>query len=365
MTPKKQQNTYYSATISDELETYLIQRKVDTERFKRDLFLMEKGYIKAEINKKDTPFELNADVIEYLIKQQQAMFNTQAPERFLADDRTREANEELLHIRQKTLHTRQKARGYTGTFDDKSKSEQQKILAQLKDVWSQSTLGMSPLDYALKTTDDMMNRLELHASNRPYAQTLLKTISSGFSKEEEKIKSKQIDLIEYVKNCQKILDAHAHELKKPQTLFEAAQHFFLNGLRAIFNIFDRLYTWVMSYKKTLAEHSDRIAYIPEPKTRLAKEIEAIQSERPKFENELHRDMQAINAIEEKNAKRLERVAAAKTGQHPEKNAFEERKTKAPLKKQDEKLSQHSLFSKSQDIQHVPLNSSSVTKIQHA
>ncbi len=306
--------------ISEELERQLREKGIDLVRFSRDLALKSAQHADTPSGKKGEEFVLTQSIIDELIASQEAMMKREAPQRFIRNTRVLEANQRHADIREKAQKAHKeahaKAQSYSGNFDTLDPSEQEKVLATLKNAWGQSAIGMTPVHQTLSEISDIVTRLEEHAKGKTYVQEIIKNIATKFSEQEEKVFAEEISITEYVANCKAILAEHASELSKPQTIVEFTRDFILNSLRAIFSVLDKLYTWAMSKEKTLAEETGRKAYIPAPRTALAIELETIQSEFPHVESELTKSLEAVAARNERDAERQQRCEAAAEGAHP-------------------------------------------------
>lgn len=291
--------------ISADLKQKLKGKRIDLVRFSRDLAIKSAQHANTPSGQQGEDFVLTQEIIDNLIAAQETMMKRGATTPyFIRNNRVRKANKQHETTRETAREIREAREAQQAA--QKAREEQEaldKLHATLQEVFGQSTIGMTPEDLALKAISDIITRLEEQAKGKVYAQELIKSIALGFSKQEERLVAKEISISEYVANCKEILALHAPELTKPQTFTEAARDFFLNGLRTIFNVLDKLYAWAMSKEKTLAEETGRKAYIPEPKTVLAVELQTIQSEFPRLESELAKGLEAVAAKNEKNALR--------------------------------------------------------------
>ncbi len=311
-------DSYYKTKLSPKVIQELKKDSIDIERFERDLWLIKNQHLKN-----GQPFVLTSEIKQSLIASQKAMLvNTQASSVPL---RVREANEAAAKVRHEAENRRKRAQAYTGSFPE-DKSEQEKVLSMLHAASEQSTIGMTPFAYALNTTSNIIVRLnECTKESSVYAQELIKNIASEFEKQEKRMRTAEISVIEYAINCKKILTANTAELKKPQTFLEAVHDFSFNSIRAILNIFDTLYTWLMSKENTLAKKTGYKPYVPTPQTALAIELDAIHGEFPRFKRELTQQMQNDAANDKKHAQHLERKEAAKIGKHPQQEKIDRAK----------------------------------------
>ena len=76
----------------------------------------------------------------------------------------------------------------------------------------------------------------------------------------------------YVKNCRNALNEAKDELSRPYTVTDKIYHGIMHTIRALFNILDQAYCWLISREQTFADDHNYKPFFKKPTTKLAQEI---------------------------------------------------------------------------------------------
>ncbi len=217
-----------------------------------------------------------------------------------------EANVRLQNIRKEAQLKREKAKSYTGKFPENENERMDALLKLRGEMKRFGTIGMNEENMAVETINQFIKTLESHVKSAKM-KTIIDGIRDAFELETQNLTEGRLTLAEYVEKCEQILLDNAENLKKPQTIIERVQHFLINSLRAVLNLFDRFLTWAKGNESTKANDPEYKAYVQAPKTELAQELETILE---KSIPALHRELEEKRAAQEKADARAQRVNEA-------------------------------------------------------
>lgn len=185
--------------------------------------------------------------------------------RFMRDERRDERAARTI-ARAEKLNEEAKAK------DEEAKAKDEASKKVCQDELSNITLGMTPSDLAQKMIDEFTVTLNSLTTGRANAITAAEKLLKAFEECSTDLASKKIDGTTYIANCIIALTESEAELTKPQTFTEKFHHGLISAIRALLNLFDRLYTWISGATQTMAENEDRKPYFPVPVTALGKEV---------------------------------------------------------------------------------------------
>lgn len=321
-----QRDLYFKASLDEKVLASLKEEKIDIEDFKR--------YVKkCEFKLKDKEvLDLSQVKADYLALQKRMMQELNTPEK-LAPAHLRIANERADKIRKAAAAARAKAQAYSGKLPD-NKAAADAVIDMLQAEASQISLGLKPADYVQKTTSEFIEKLELLSSGRKIAMNEVKVLASAFEKHTTALQSNQITYIDYLDLCKKDLEASAKILSKPLTFWETAYHVVMTATRTLLNVFNQLYSWLLSTE--LTKTKDYQSFSPTQQAALAHAVSStsINNDFSNLKNEVKQSEDRLTAAAEKTAKRAERTAEVAKGESPYQEKIKTAKEVA-LKKADE------------------------------